>query len=152
MYNKDNNMITLPLKTVDDIEDALDKLGMLPREKRVDYLARARRKLLAHRRRGEKRAQRLHYRVQKAYVREKQALDRTSQEEEPQYEIVDKGIYDLEVGQATRPSSERYKDLMVARDEDGFYATDGDERTESYDWSGSISSEEIDSLVEADHS
>jgi hypothetical protein len=137
------------LETVDDIEEGLKLLGRMPRRQRIAYLSQAKSKLLAMHRRGDQ-VQDLRFKVHRVYAAEKKRLDRAarpSSSPEPLYTVVDKGLYDLEVGEATYSSSERYHGMLVARGKNGVYVTDGKKRTKSYSWCGAIPSEEIDALV-----
>jgi len=143
-------MLTFKSETVDDINGAISRLARLPLRQQVAYLAKAKRKLLAWARRGDD-VQDLRFRVHRMYAHKKRRYDEKQaqpEEKKPPYDIVDKRLYDLEVGEATRSNSERYYGLLVARDEDGFYVTDETERTESYSWSGAIPEEEILGLVD----
>jgi hypothetical protein len=141
-------MLTLRAETVDDINNALTRLGRLPRRQRVSYLARAKSKLMARFRKGEP-VQELYLKVQRLYAQEKQRLDRSQSKPNPK--VVDKRLYELDVGEAKYPKSERYRGLMVARGEEGYYVTDGKARSDAHEYYGHISDEEIEALVDEDH-
>lgn len=147
-------MLTLRAETIDDIKAALSQLGRLPRRQRVNYLAKAKRKLLGWGRKGYN-VDRLRMRVHRLYADEKKRLDekkaRPTPSKQTPYDVVDKNIYKLEVGEATRPPSERYRGLLVVHSPNGWYATDGEKRTRKYGWSGAIPDEEIEALVDPDN-
>jgi len=144
-------MLTFKAETVDDINNALSRLGRLPRRQRVAYLAKAKSKLMMRARRGED-VEDIRFRVHRLYAQEKRRLDRDRAKPEPSpYDVVDKRLYELEVGEAKYPKSDRYHGMLVVRGEDGFYVTDGEDRTDSYGWYGAIPDEEIEALVDQDH-
>jgi hypothetical protein len=142
-------MLTLPAETVDEITEALPLLGRFPRKQRVDFLNRARNKLFVRMRRGQV-PQELWLKVNRLLIQERQRLA-AEEARDPPYNVVDKSLRDLEIGEATRSSSDRYHGLLVARDGDGFYVTNGKGQTGRYSWFTRIPEEEILILVDENH-
>lgn len=143
-------MLTFKSETIEDIEDGLSMLWRLPRRQRIDYLSKAKNKLTARARRGDD-VRDLHLRVQRIYAKEKERYDRQKKSEGPEYKVVDKGLYDLQANEATYSGSERYRGLLVVHGKNGYYATDGTNKTGSYSWCGAIPDEEIEEIVNSDN-
>lgn len=147
-------MLTLRAETIDDVKAALSRLGRLPRRQRVDYLAKAKAKLLGWSRKGYD-VERLRMKVHRLYATEKQRLDRERSRpvpsEQTPYHVVDKSLYKLEQGEAARPTTDRYYGLLVVHGPNGWYVTDGKARTQKYSWCGAIPDEEIRALVDEDN-
>lgn len=136
-------MPTLKAETVDDINNALSQLWRLPPQHRARYLSKARNKLRTLSFRGEN-VQDMLLEIERMHLRHK----RLQKKKQQQHSIVDKGLYHLEVGEATYPQSERYRGLLVVHGKDGFYATDGKARTRAYSGCRLIPDEEIAALVD----
>lgn len=142
-------MLTLKTETVEDIQEALQLLGRLPRKQRVRVLSEAKSKLLAiARSRGNNpEIQQLRLDVARAYAAEKRRLDKR-----PSVKVVNKSIYDLEEGEITPVRDEgRYEGLQVGRDRQGFYAVGPGGRTDSVAWSGHITDEELERIAGTDN-
>lgn len=142
------------IETLEDIEAALDirVLRRMPLAQRASFLSRVDNKLLALRRSGAKVPDELILKSKRMKSKEAMLAAKKRREPEPEpepkYEVVDKTLYNLRPGEATRSSSDRYHGLLVARDEDGFYATDGEKETGRYSWCGAIPEEEMIALVD----
>jgi hypothetical protein len=113
----------------------------------VRWLEAANRRLLALRRTGHDIETSLVLDLKRTLARERQRLDRQSNDG---LDVVDCSVYDLKPGQVTKPSSKRYKGLLVGEDEDGAYVTNGEERSDSYSWCGAIPEDVIDDLADQD--
>jgi len=143
-------MLTLKIETVEDIQNAMLNLGRLPRKQRVDVLSAAKSKLLslARSRGSTPEIQQLRLDVSRRYAREKERLDK----QEPKFSIIDKSIYSLEVGEMTTVrDTGRFEGVQVGRDENGFFAKGPLGRTESHKWSGEITDEELENIVNRDN-
>lgn len=141
-------MLTLKTETIEDINKALRLMGRLPRRQRVQVLSKAKSKLQAIRRSDgtSPELQQLNLRVARAYATEKRRLD-DKQKQVSSFDIVDKGLYDLEPGEITPLREEgKYAGLQVGRDKEGYFARGPNGRTKSYQWSGAIPDEELRKL------
>lgn len=141
-------MLTLKTETIEDIKKALQLMGRLPRRQRVTVLSKAKSKLQAIRRSdgNSPELQSLSMKVARAYATEKRRLD-DQKKKVQSFDIVDKRLYDLEVGEITPIREEgKYAGLQVGHDSKGFFAKGPSGRTKSYKWSGAIPDEELANL------